>query len=164
MNDEELRSTIEQIKAQVKAKPENKDKNDDEIDEIILDGFLKSYTEGEMTKEDLLGLAEMMGYEPDEGFEQDPEAPAEFKPEGEQGGEEGEAPAPAEETDLEATRTMEPGESKEEFQEKIEDVKEGNDINESETEEEDETEEEGDEDAEREAASKLWKMDLSKKD
>lgn len=161
MNDEEMRSTIEQIKAQVKAKPENKDKTDEEIDEIILDGFLKSYTEGEMTKEDLLGLAELMGYEPDEGFENDPEAPAEFKPEGEEGGEAGGASAAAEETDLEATRTMEPGESKEDFQEKIEDVKEGKELGDGEGEEE---EVEEDEDAERKAASELWKMDLTKKD
>ena len=165
MNEEEIRSTIEQIKAQVKAKPENKDKTDDEIDEMILDSFFKSYTEGEMTKEDLLGLAEEMGYEPDEGFEQDPEAANEINPE--------EAPAPAKgegeeisKEDLEATQTMEPGESKEEFQEKIEDVKEGEHVSEDEPEAEEgeEEEEEEDEDAERKAASELWKMDLSKKD
>ena len=88
MNDEEIRSTIEQIKAQVKANPENKDKSDDEIDELILDSFFKSYTEGEMTKEDLLGLAQAMGYEPDEGFENDPNAPLQVNPE-DNGGEGG---------------------------------------------------------------------------
>lgn len=166
MNDEEIRSTIEQIKAQVKANPENKDKSDDEIDELILDSFFKSYTEGEMTKEDLLGLAEAMGYEPDEGFENDPEALDNFEP-SEEGKDElpsGEDGKELSQNDLEATRTIGEGESTEEFKDKIEDVKEGKPIEEEEGSESEEGSEEEDEDAEREAASKLWKMDLSKKD
>ena len=61
------------------------------------------------------------------------------------------------------------GESKEEFQEKIDDVKEGKPVAEAGEEaedeiDEDEEEEDGDnEDEEREAASKLCKLDLSKK-
>lgn len=182
MKDEEIRSTIEQIKAQVKANPENKDKSDDEIDELILDSFFKTYTEGGMTKEDLLGLAEAMGYEPDEGFENDPEAPSQVEP-GEGGGE-GAPAGEMSESELEATRTMEPGESKEEFLDKVEDVKEGNPISEEggeskpesepspapaagegeeKGEEGEESSPEADEDAERKAASELWKMDLSKK-
>lgn len=172
MNDEEIRSTIEQIKAQVKANPEHKDKSDDEIDELILDAFFKAYTEGEMTKEDLLGLAEVMGYEADEAFLNDPEAPEQIgegeKPEGEPEANPEEAPSEdkgegAEQSDLEEVRTMEPGESKEEFQDKIEDVKEGNPIEEKKESEEEPKAEEDDEESERKAASELWKMDLSKK-
>lgn len=159
MNNEEIRSTIEQIKAQMKAQPENKDKSDDEIDEMLLDAFYKKYTEGEMTKEDLGGLAEMMGYEFSEEFDQDPNAANEVNPgEAQEGG-----AAPAEEPDgatqedLENVRTMEPGESAEEFEEKVEDVKEGEHVNETE-----ESEEEDDEDTERKKASELWKMNLNK--
>ena len=170
MNDEEIRSTIEQIKAQVKANPENKDKNDDEIDELILDSFFKSYTEGEMTKEDLLGLAEAMGYEPDEGFENDPEALDKFEPGEADKSEGGEGGENLSQSDLEETRTIGEGESAEEFKDKIEDVKEGNPVgeeggneNEPEAKPEGDGKGEDDEEAERKAASELWKMDLSKK-
>ena len=170
MNDEELRSTLEQIKAQVKAKPENKDKSDDEIDEMILDAFLKAYTDGEMTKEDLGGLAQAMGYEFTEEFDQDPAAANEAEPApAAEGGEE--APGATQE-DLEAVRTMEPGETAEEFQEKVEDVKEGEHVDEGEPEGEPESEEGGegesepesedDEEDERKKASELWKMNLNK--
>ena len=161
MNDEEIRSTLEQIKAQVKAKPENKDKTDDEIDEMILDSFYKAYTDGKMTKEDLGGLAQAMGYEFTEEFDQDPQAANEI------GGGEGEEPVPnpapagegegATQEDLEAVRTMEPGESTEEFKDKVEDVREGEHV-------EDKAEEGGEdnEEDERKKASELWKMNLNK--
>ena len=165
MDNEEIRSTIEQIKAQVKAKPENKDKTDDEIDEMILESFYKAYTDGKMTKEDLGGLAEMMGYEFTEEFDQDPAAANEVNPE------EG-TPAPTEggdgatQEDLEEVRTMEPGESAEEFKEKVEDVKDGEHVDEPAPEGEpapaEEPEEEDDEDDERKKASELWKMNLNK--
>ena len=154
MNDEEIRSTIEQIKAQVKAKPENKEKTDDEIDEMILESFFQAYTNGEMSKEDLGGLAQAMGYEFTEEFEKDEEAKPELE-----GGEE--ATLPTEDLskeDLEEVRTIEPGESKEEFKDKIEDVKEGKGVEDEEEVEEDED----DEEAQRKKASELWKMDLSK--
>ena len=168
MNDEELRSTIEQIKAQVKAKPENKDKTEDEIDEMILDAFFQAYTEGKITKDDLGGLAESMGYEFAEDFEQDPAAAQEL------GGGENEPLGPgATKEDLEAVRTMEPGESAENFQEKVEDVREGEHVANQEEEDaessysEDEEAEEGedeedDEETERRKASELWKMNLNK--
>ena len=174
MNDEEIRSTIEQIKAQVKANPENKDKSDDEIDELILDSFFKSYTEGKMTKEDLLGLAEAMGYEPDEGFENDPEALDKFEPGEADKSEGGEGGEQLSQSDLEETRTIGEGESAEQFKDKIDEVKEGNPVrgeggNENEPEANPEANPEGgdegedEEEAERKAASELWKMDLSKK-
>ena len=179
MNPEEIRSTLEQIKAQVKAKPENAEKTDDEIDEMILESFYKAYTDGKMTKEDLGGLAEAMGYEFTEEFDQDPEAANELTPE--QG--EGAAPAPeaegeegagATQEDLEAVRTMEPGESAEEFQDKVEEVKDGGHVEGDEGQgepapaSEDEgnadggADDEDDEDEERKKASELWKMNLNK--
>lgn len=169
MNDEEIRSTIEQIKAQVKAKPENKDKTEDEIDEMILDAFFQAYTEGKMTKDDLGGLAEAMGYEFADEFDQDPAAAQELGGEGAPaGGEEPLGPGATQE-DLEAVRTMEPGESAEEFQDKVEEVKEGGHV-EAEAEEDKEEAEEGDdgeddgddEETERKKASELWKMNLNK--
>ena len=51
---------------------------------------------------------------------------------------------------------MEPGESAEEFKEKVDEVKEGGHV-------EEETKDEGDdEDDERKKASELWKMNLNK--
>ena len=172
MENEEIRSTIEQIKAQVKAKPENKDKTDDEIDALILDALLKAYNDGKMEKDDLLGIAEAMGYEPTEEFLKDqtapnpnPNAPAEG--EGAQPpAENGEAPAPSAE-DLEAVKTMQPGETPEEFKEKVEEVKEGGGAPASNPpaaeggDEGGEGDEETEED-ERKKASELWKMNLNK--
>ena len=171
MNDEEIRSTLEQIKAQVKAKPENKDKSDDEIDEMILDAFLKAYTEGQMTKEDLGGLAEAMGYEFTEEFNNDAAAGNEANPAPAEGGEGEPAPVTNQEQ-LEDVRTIEPGESTEEFKEKVEDVKEGN-APESEPEPapapannddnaDGNGEEEDSEEDERKKASELWKLNLNK--
>ena len=173
MNPEEIRSTLEQIKAQVKAKPENAEKSDDEIDEMILDAFFKAYTEGQMTKEDLGGLAEAMGYEFTEDFDQDPNAAPEVGGEGE-----GEATPGATQEDLEEVRTMDEGESAEEFKDKVEEVKEGGHVSGSEepsdqgepaapaSEDEDDADDgaddEDDEDEERRKASELWKMNLNK--
>ena len=174
MNPEEIRSTLEQIKAQVKAKPENAQKSDDEIDEMILESFYKAYTDGKMTKEDLGGLAEMMGYEFTEEFDQVPQAANELEPGAEAGGEQAPADgAGATQEDLEAVRTMEPGESTEEFQDKIDEVKEGGHVEEDAGEpapaskSEDEGNADGgaddeDEDEERRKASELWKMNLNK--
>ena len=137
MNDEEIRSNIEQIKAQVKAKPENQGKSEDEIDELVLDSFFKAFTEGKLSKEDLENLAGAMGYEFSEEFAAEEQAPTTEQAEGEQ-------PTEATEEDLQAT--LEPGEGKEELEEKLDNV-EG---------------EAGDEEEERQEASKLWKMDLTK--
>lgn len=137
MNDEEIRSNIEQIKAQVKAKPENQDKSEDEIDELVLDSFFKAFTEGKLSKEDLENLAGAMGYEFSEEFAAEEQAPTEQA--------EGEQPTEATKEDLQAT--LEPGEGKEELEEKLDNVENG---------------EEGGEEEERQEASKLWKMDLTK--
>lgn len=127
MTEEEILKELEQIKAQVKAKPENKDKSEDEIDEIMIKGFIDAQERGEMSEEDLEALVNALGYEFEEGEE------------------EAEGVSKEEAEDL---RTIEPGESKEEFKEKIEEVKKPD----SEDEEE-----------ERKKASELWKMDFSKR-
>lgn len=169
MNDqEELRSIAEQIRAQVKAKPENKDKDDDEIDEMILDVYLKSYTDGEISKGDLEAMANAMGYEFTEEFANDEQAVEDFKEEEKPA--EGEGGEGMSKETLENTRTMEEGESKEDFKEKIEDAKEGKEVEgeeetETETESEDDNSEEVEdedefenEDEEKKKASELWKM------
>ena len=160
-HNEEIRSTLEQIKAQLKAKPENKEKSDDEISEMMLDGFLKAFDNGEMEKDDLFGIMDLMGYEPTE----------EFKSEVEKN--EGATPdlANATKEELEDVREMpEDKEGQEEFKEDISDL--GGDIEEDEDEDEesydDDEEEEDevpddDEDAQRERASKLFGTDLTKK-
>jgi len=155
MNDEEIRKTIEEVKAQVKAKPENQEKSEDEIDEMILDGFFKAYTEGKMSKEDLEAIAGTMGYEFTEDFDQDQEAAPEIQPA--EGGEEGEGMEGMSKEELEDTRTIAPGESEEDFKDKIDEASE------EETEEgSEEGEEEDSEEEERKKASELWKMNLNK--
>lgn len=172
MENEELRSTIEQIKAQVKAKPENKDKTDDEIDALILDAFFQAFNNGEMEKDDLLGLAEIMGYEPNEDFLAElngqggapaPEGEGEPAPQGEPAPEGEGEPAPTAE-ELEDTKTIDKGESPEEFKEKIDEIKEGEGAPAPAPAPEGEGEEgeEDDEAAEREKASKLWNLNLNK--
>ncbi len=167
-HNEEIRSTLEQIKAQLKAKPENKDKSDDEIDEMMLDGFLKAFDNGEMEKDDLFGIMDLMGYEPTKEFEAEVE-----KNEGAAGA----APdlAGATKEELEDVREIpKDKEGQEEFKEDISDL--GGDIDEEEDETEDEDESyddddeeeedevpDDDEDAQRERASKLFGTDLTKK-
>lgn len=147
MNNEEIRSTVEQVKAQVKAKPENKDKTDDEIDEIVLDGFLEALDKGEMGKEDLLGIMDLMGYEPTEEFE------AELNK-----GVEPELKEDVTEEDLKGARTI----GKEDDEDNAEDFKKNiEELKSDEDEDEDEIDD-NDEDAQRRAASKLFKMDFTK--
>lgn len=163
MEQAELKSTIDQIIAQVKAKPENKGKSQEEIEKIVLDGFLKSFDEGEITRDDLEGITLVMGYEFTPEFAQELDAK-------DKEGKDKKLPNKAE---LEDARELEPGESKEEFKEKIDDLKEakgGEEIKsevkseEKEDEDEDEDDDLGEmsEEDERKKASELWKMDLNK--
>ena len=142
MTKEEISSTIEQVKAQIKAKPEYKDKTDNEIDEAILDNFFKDYTDGKLSKEDLGAIADAMGYEFTEDFDKEEEVKEEV-------------PAPGvTKTEAEDLKAMKPGETKEEFKEKVEEAK---------TSETPAPAEGDDEVKEREEASKLWGIDLTKK-
>lgn len=67
-HNEAIYNALMQIKAQLKEKPENKGKSDEEIDKIMLDGFLKAFDNGEIDKDSLLGIMDLMGYEPTKEF------------------------------------------------------------------------------------------------
>lgn len=144
MDNEELTSTIEEVKAQLKAKPENAEKSDDEIDEIMLDGFFKATTEGKMSLDDLEAIMGVLGYEFEDGIKDELQS-------GLSGGAEVGGATKAE---LEDTRTIGEGESKEDFKDKIDTIESKEEaVNPEEEEKEDEDEK----------ASKLWGMELSKK-
>lgn len=175
MNEEEIRTAVEEIKAQLKAKEEYKDKSDDELDEVMLDGFFKAYTEGKMSKDDLGAIIGVMGYEFTEDFDKDEEAPQNMPSSGgeEAAGEEAAGgPEDLSKEELEETRTIAPGESKMEFKDKIDDLKKGESIDagkeegeeksEEFEEESEEEEEEEPEEEQRKKASELWKMNLNK--
>lgn len=69
MNKEkEILEAIKTIRKEYKAQPYNKGKTDEEIDGQILDNFLLAFDQGKLDKESLLGIMELMGYEPTEEF------------------------------------------------------------------------------------------------
>lgn len=98
MNDEEIKSLIDQLKAA--------GLNEEEI----MDVFYQAFTEGEMDREDLETLAEAMGYELTDDFKNDPQPDPIASPEG----------GDMSKEQLEDAKEIEPGESAEEFKEKIE--------------------------------------------
>lgn len=128
MDEKEIQSLIEQLKAQGLSEEE------------ILDVYYEAFVKGEMDRKDLETLAGAMGYELDDDFKND-EHPDPIEEKGAEGAGE------LDEADLEAAKALEPGESKEEFEEKIEDMKEdetepeGEPAPEEESEEVEETEE-----------------------
>lgn len=99
MNNEEIQALMQQLQS-AGLTPED-----------IADGILwPLFRDGKMSKEDLSTLCSAIGLELDENFEND-EGPAE-----------GDAPAVSKE-EIEDLKEIKPGESKEEFQEKIDDAK-----------------------------------------
>ena len=64
MNEKEVMKTLNQIKKQLKEK--HSDKSDEEIDEMMLDAFFKAYCDNQMSREDLMALTIVMGYEVNE--------------------------------------------------------------------------------------------------
>ena len=99
MNNEEIQALMQQLQS-AGLNPED-----------IADGILwPLFRDGKMSKEDLSTLCSAIGLELDENFEND-EGPAE-----------GDAPAVSKE-EIEDLKEIKPGESKEEFQEKIDDAK-----------------------------------------
>ena len=137
MNNEEIESLIKQLKAQ--------GLDEEEIMGIFYDVFEK----GEMDRKDLETLAEAMGYELTDDFKNEP-TPDPIAAEGVEG---------LSEEQLEDAKAIEPGESKEEFKEKIEDAKEGLD-----TEAKDEEIEEKFEDKMEEEKSEIEEEDDSEED
>lgn len=150
MNNEEIQSLIKQLKAQGLE------------DEQIMDVFYKTFTKGEMDRNDLETLANAMGYELTDEFKND-KTPDPIT----EGGEKTDGEITKEEA--EAAKALEPGETAEEFKDKIEDMKDGEEPeekSEEETEEEstvdedEETSEEETEDDEKdwEKAQKMFRI------
>lgn len=140
MNSEEIQSLIEQLKAQGLS------------EEDIMEIFFQTFTEGKMDRKDLETLADAMGYELTDDFKND-ETPDPIE----------EAPAEGLEgltkEEVEDAKEIEPGETKEEFAEKLEGDKESEDEEkpaEPEEEVEEKAEEEVEEDDEGEEDDKDW--------
>lgn len=141
MNEEQIKSLVDQLKA---AGLEEED---------IMDVFYSTFTKGKMDRKDLETLANYMGYELTDDFKNDPTPdPIESQEDGEEISKE----------DLEDVKEIDEDETPEEFEEKIEDIKEGESVTEDEDEDEDEDaddyDEDGDEDKEWEEAQKIFKI------
>lgn len=103
MDNEQIQSLISQLKAVGLE------------DEQIMDVFYEAFTKGKMDRKDLETLAESLGYELDDDFKAEP-TPDPI--EGDKPAEGGDVPAGAE--DL---KEIKPGESVEEFKDKVEEAK-----------------------------------------
>ena len=132
MDSEQIEALITQLKAQ--------GLSEDEIMEV----FYETFTSGKMDRKDLETLAEAMGYELTDDFKNE-ETPDPIEAKGEEG---------LSKEELEDAKAIEPGESTEEFKEKIEDAKDG--LGE---EEKVETEEKSEEEAEPEAPAEEEKSE-----
>lgn len=97
MDNEEIKSLIEQLKATGLGEEE------------IMDVFYKTFEKGKMDRKDLETLANEMGYELTDEFKND-EHPDPIETEGE------------ETTDLDDAKELKPGETKDEFKDRIEDM------------------------------------------
>lgn len=62
MDEQEIKTTIEAIKQQMRKK--YRGKSEEELDKMLLDAFFKAYCDDEMSKDDLIALTCVMGYEP----------------------------------------------------------------------------------------------------
>ena len=139
MNEEQIKSLVDQLKA---AGLEEED---------IMDVFYSTFTKGKMDRKDLETLANYMGYELTDDFKNDPTPdPIESQEDGEEISKE----------DLEDVKEIDEDETPEEFEEKIEDIKEGESV--TEDEDEDDYDEDGDEDEDEdkewEEAQKIFKI------
>ena len=97
MDNEEIKSLIEQLKATGLGEEE------------IMDVFYKTFEKGKMDRKDLETLANEMGYELTDEFKND-EHPDPIENEGE------------ETTDLDDAKELKPGETKDEFKDRIDDM------------------------------------------
>lgn len=98
MNEEEIQSLIEQLKAQGLSEEE------------IMNVFYETFVQGKMDRKDLETLAEAMGYELTDDFKNEP-TPDPIEANGVEG---------MSKEELEAAKEIAPNETKEEFQEKLE--------------------------------------------
>lgn len=144
MNNEEIEALVEQLKAQGLS------------EEQIMDVFYKTFEEGKMDRKDLETLANFMGYELTDEFKNEP-TPDPIEANGMEG---------MSTEDLEEAKEIAPGESEEEFKEKLEGAEEElgeeeeteSEEETEETEEAEEGEEEKSEDEEWEEANKYFKL------
>lgn len=138
MENDEILSLIEQLKGQGMS------------DEEIMDVYYETFKKGEMDRKDLEVLAEALGYELTDDFKEDEHADPMAAPES------GEISKEA----AEDLKEIKPGESEEEFKEKVEEAKEGAP---AEDKAEDAASAEGkaedDEESERKEAMKLFDLD-----
>lgn len=140
MDNEQIQSLISQLKAVGLE------------DEQIMDVFYEAFTKGKMDRKDLETLAESLGYELDDDFKNEP-TPDPIAAEGESNDE------PAAGTDAEDLKEIKPGESVEEFKDKIEEAKEDGEGEVEEKEEEKEESHDDEEDTdegEKEEEDKEW--------
>lgn len=143
MDREEIDSLVKQLKAQGLS------------DEEIMDTYYEAFTKGEMDRKDLEVLAEHLGYELDDDFKND-EHPDPIAEEADKVDEEPkEEEKQLSEDEAEDLKAMKPGESKEEFEDRVEDAK--GDLEEAEKHDEEAKEEKVDEDKEWEEANKYFK-------
>ena len=152
MNSEEIQSLIEQLKAQGLSEEE------------IMDVFYQTFVDGEMDRKDLETLADAMGYELTDEFKNEL-TPDPINAEGAEG---------MSKEELEDAKEIEPGESAEEFKDKLEgeevegeakeeekEVAEAGEEENAEPEEDDEAEEEVEEEdeyADWEKSQKMFKI------
>ena len=99
MNHEEMESLVKQLKAAGLS------------EEQIMETFFETFQDGKMDREDLEALAEFMGYELTDDFKKDETPDPIASGEG------------IDETKAEDLKEIQPGESKEEFIEKVEEAK-----------------------------------------
>lgn len=143
MNNEEIQSLIKQLKG---AGLE---------DEQIMENFYEMFKDGEMNREDLETLAKAMGYELTDDFKND-SAPDPI--EAEKG--EDEKVGDLSKAELEDAKEIEPGQTKEEFKEEIDELKGDEDkveVKEEDDKEEVEDDDDEDEEEDWEEAQKLFK-------
>ena len=139
MDNEKIQSLVEQLKGVGLS------------DEEILDVFYATFQKGKMDRKDLETLADSLGYELDDDFKAD-KTPDPIQ----QGGENPEDITKSEAEDL---KQIQPGESKEEFKDKIDEAKDEIESNIDDKAEEDKEEDsEGDDDKEWEEANKYFKI------
>lgn len=121
-------------------------------DEQILDVFYEAFTKGKMDRKDLETLAESLGYELDEEFK-DEKTPDPIDA--------GAAPAGGEDItkdEAEDLKEIKPGESKEEFKEKIDEAKDDMEADEDDKEEDSKSEDDGEDKEEEETLNKYFKI------
>ncbi len=125
-------------------------------DEQILDVFYEAFKKGKMDRKDLETLADSLGYELDDDFKN------EATPDPIEGEAKSEEPASPEEPEItkdeaEDLKEIKPGESKEEFEEKIDEAKDEMESDKDDHEEKEEEDEDEDEE-EKETLNKYFKI------